>query len=155
DERRLAKRMEEGKVIREVREALQNQLSQFPPADEVLVRVYDRLRQNWPILVILKERVGAPASATVLQCIQQPAVRNLVDHDLDPELVGAVAGALSASADEAERRLIEFSIDTRVLASVEELIDLPEYLCRPTLCDDGQLRGALGTVRNLLDVRLS
>src|SRR5262249_25846061 len=51
DERRLAKRMEEGKVIREVREALQNQLSQFPPADEVLVRVYDRLRQNWPILV--------------------------------------------------------------------------------------------------------
>jgi RNA polymerase primary sigma factor len=115
DERRLARKMEEGDFLDRVDEALgRDERDDFDEMD-VAKALYESIYEDQPILVSLAEMVGAPASATVSQIIHHQSIRLQMDREIDPEIARIISQALHISATAAQRRMIRLSVHTRLL----------------------------------------
>ena len=115
DERRLARKMEEGALLATAEERLGKGVrDDFAPLD-VVKWMYERILEDSKVLNILAEMVGAPDSASIAQVIQHPSVRSLIDLEVDPTLVSNASIVLKVSNSAAESRVVRFSVITRML----------------------------------------
>jgi len=124
DEKRLARRMEEGRYLEGIdRRLCRAEGSEMPSAVGITLQLYEELAKQWNLLPILAARLGADSSSSPGELIRQRTLRALVDGELDPDLIMAIAEQGRVSATQAEDNLITFSVCTRLLpAEMDELL---------------------------------
>jgi RNA polymerase primary sigma factor len=115
DERRLARKMEEGCFLNEIEEALGGGFREGPSAMEIAGYLYEAIREDSRLLVIMADMVGAPIAAPVSQVIEHASVRGLLDLGIDPTLIEHLSEEKHISLELAESRLVRFSVYTRLL----------------------------------------
>ena len=115
DERRLARRMEEGKFLDVLEEEILLARRDAPGTLDVVVAIYGRLVENWAIVGILARLANAPDGISAYQILTSNVLHNMIDAELDGKLVSEVAAALDVPIEQAEHRLIDFSLAIRLL----------------------------------------
>src|SRR3990170_1813656 len=153
DERRLARRMEEGRCLARIEALRRAANGREPSAIDVALDICGRVVENWEILPILAEAAGVPPTMAPYDLLQQRELRALIDSDIHLELAQMVAERLGISDDEAISRLVEVSTHTRLLPL--EIADVLDS-CEPPSAEDlesaayschSALRAYLGRVK--------
>ncbi len=153
DERRLARRMEEGRCLARIEALRRAANGREPSAIDVALDICGRVVENWEILPILAEAAGVPPTMAPYDLLQQRELRALIDSDIHLELAQMVAERLGISDEEAISRLVEVSTHTRLLPL--EIADVLDS-CEPPSAEDlesaayschSALRAYLGRVK--------
>ncbi len=125
DERYLACRLEEAVALRGLTERLQDDLRRPPHAAEVVVMLFERVRANLELLPSVAAEADIPADLILSQRLYHERTREAIDCYIDPSLTRRVSQSLCISADQAYRRLVALSVDTRLLpAEARAYLDL-------------------------------
>ncbi|MBI2908292.1 MAG: RNA polymerase sigma factor RpoD [Chloroflexi bacterium] len=115
DEKRLAKKMEEGKQIKRIKNLWIDRLGEAPRAGEIALVILGQLTEANKALDAIAEQLGCPADQTLAQKISDQRIRAAIDGELDPALVTCVCERTSEETAEAEQTIVRLSIGSRLL----------------------------------------
>ncbi|MCL6506544.1 MAG: hypothetical protein K6T59_05930, partial [Bryobacteraceae bacterium] len=120
DEKRLARMMEERQVLDQIEQEVRGQ-SRLARRDvstvEVASLIYRRILENWPVARVVAEVYTANGGrvSNPVALLRDPGARALFDGELHPDLSPRVAEVMGLSPEEAHKRIVHFSVDTRLL----------------------------------------
>ena len=121
DEKSLAKKIEEGKHINEIKQDYLQRYGRFPSATEIVVIMLNELRQASAIIHFIQEQLNLTPTASFIQTISNTKLRDSIDGEINPQLVQAIAGKVDKSMPEIEQLLINLSLDANLLP--KEVLD--------------------------------
>jgi RNA polymerase primary sigma factor len=132
DEKRLARRLEQGQRVREVKEALRARHQRPPTAVEMELAILRELVQAYTSIYTAPGTLDLPASASFVKTLSNAGLRERIDHEItrqisaedladNPEVIlGMEAVAEAPNGEEAQ--LINIAINSHLIA--DELIAL-------------------------------
>jgi len=130
DEKRLACRLEEAELLKELRGRL-TAAGETASDGAVLEALYSEVIDTLDIAYALAN-VAALRTDSVAALIQDPGLREVIDYHFDPAVVGAVAELLHTNGADVTQRMVRLSIATRALAPlVYEAMDVPRTSALP------------------------
>jgi RNA polymerase primary sigma factor len=115
DEKMLASKLEEARYLVEIDVLRSQQHNRYPLGVGTTIYLLRHLTRQWPIVKILAKHSKIPQTHGVMQTIQNPVLRSAMDGAIDPELLKIISETRGESVPEVDRRLIEFSISSRLL----------------------------------------
>jgi len=122
DEKVLAKKIERGKHVNEVRQILQQRYGRPPSATEVMVAILKELAQISAIIPFLQKNLGLEATTGFTESIFNTELRANIDDELDRQLIQDIANETVGYVSETERLLIDLSKISALLP--KEIIDV-------------------------------
>jgi RNA polymerase primary sigma factor len=117
NEKTLARRIEEGKHINEIRYDLEVD-GRFPSATEIILAMLKELSQYAPLIRFLQTQLSLPATDTFAASITSPELRAAIDGVIDQQLVQTIALEMGLSMPETEQRLIDLSVSCSLLPGI-------------------------------------
>jgi RNA polymerase primary sigma factor len=115
EEKVLAKKMEQGKRIREIeKECLQEQVRP-PSATDIILCMLKRLGQTAAFIHLLQGELGLTASDSFKESIFNPKFRDSFDNEIDQRLTQDIAFKLDKPIPEIEHALIKLSLNSSLL----------------------------------------
>ena len=115
DERSLACRLEEDAALRSLTECLHDELQRRPQAAEVVAAIFGRVCGNLVVLPVVTSAVGVSGEYPPSRALYHPRTREAIDCYVNPNIVKAAAQILGSSTEVAYRRLVDLSVDSRLL----------------------------------------
>ena len=115
NEKVLAKSMEEGRRINEVRQDWLRKYGRPPSATEVLVTMLKELGQTTTLIRILQEQLSLIPADSFIDSISDAKLRESIDGEIDQQLVQTVARELDKSIPETEQLFIKLSLNSNLL----------------------------------------
>ncbi len=115
DEKVLAKKMEEGKRIREIKQDYLQRYGRFPSATEIMLTMLRELYQVSTIIHFLRKRLDLPPTASFIETIFNTKLRASIDGEINQQLTLAIAQQADKSVPEAEQLLINLSLNSSLL----------------------------------------
>jgi len=86
DEKLLAKRMEEGKRIKEIRRAFQQKNNRSPSATEVMLTMLRELGEAAHIIHILQKKAGSKPANKLKESVTNSKLRESIDNEINPQM---------------------------------------------------------------------
>jgi len=121
DEKHLAKRMEEGKRIKEIKRDYLQKYGRFPSATEVILTILKELNEASTIIHILQKHLNLTQKSSFVESICDTKLRDEIDGEIDRQLIQTIANETGKSLPEAEQLLINLSLDCNLLP--QEILD--------------------------------
>jgi RNA polymerase primary sigma factor len=115
EEKTLAKKMEEGKRIREVRKYCLDRRGRYPTSSEIITCMLRELAQAADILNFLKKCLGISQSARFKDLIFDQRLRDSMDKVIDQQLIRDIAQQTNKSVPESEQAMINLSLNSSLL----------------------------------------
>ncbi|MFC1860034.1 RNA polymerase sigma factor RpoD [Chloroflexota bacterium] len=115
DEKVLAKKLEEGKRINEIKQDYLQRYGKPPSATEVMLTMFRELGQASTIIYLLQEQVGLISGTGFVETISNDKLRDSINNEINQQIVQAVAQRIDKSMPETERIIINLSIDINLL----------------------------------------
>lgn len=132
DEKTLAKKMEEGKRIREIRQECLEKRGRYPSAAESFLCMLRELSQATEVLFQLGQELGMDTSASLKNVIHDPKLRTAIDHEIDQQLTKNISDNTGKSMAEIEQSFINLAINSSLLPKV--ILDaIPEKMTIPEI----------------------
>jgi len=142
DEKVLAKKIERGKHVNEVRQILQQRYGRPPSATEVMVAILKELAQISAIIPSLQKNLGLEPTTGFIESLLNTELRAGIDGELDRQLIQDIANQTVRYLSETEQMLIDLSkisalltkeiidaIGNNVtLSEIENLVTSPDFL---------------------------
>ena len=146
DEKALAKRMEEGRRVMEIRNDWLKKQGRMPNASEIILTILRGLAQQENSLKVNQKELGLQPDNSFIKTVANKEFRDSIDAEIIPELIQSVATGINLPVLETEQIIINSSIDINLLpqqvldiidpeltfAEVSELLDDPQFLDRLT-----------------------
>jgi RNA polymerase primary sigma factor len=110
----LAKRIEEGTLLKDIESALEARRGTPPSATESALELLHRLASLAPAARAVAAHLGLPATS-VFQTINHDRFRAAVDGQFQPNMLSAVGRAMNVNDPRAEQLVQELSVVTRLL----------------------------------------
>ncbi len=151
DERRLARKMEEGAYLDNIWDEFYDAVGEEPTAVDIVLHIYRDLVGDWDLLNVVANYAGLPADATIAQRLTHPKVRSIVDDEHDPNLAKTIGHALGIPPENAEERLTRFAVYTRLLPA--ELVALLDGRTGRPLPSEAEVREAIRPEEGYLAAR--
>ncbi len=131
NERELAKTMEEGKRINDIKQQHSKTYGRTPPATDIILTILRDLGQSSSFVNLLQEHLELTPSESFVECIHNSTLQQSIDNTIDQELILAIANKLNKSMPETERIIVNLSINCRLLPeevinAVGEVTSLPD-----------------------------
>jgi RNA polymerase primary sigma factor len=145
EEKTLAKKMEEGKRLREVRKYCLDRRGRYPIASEIIICMLRELAQAADILNFLKKRLGISRSARFKDLVFDQRLRDSMDKEIDQQLIRDIAQQTNKSIPESEQAMINLSINSSLLPQ-EVIIAIPD---KAKLTDIEELSGEPSFVKSV------
>ena len=120
NEKALAKNVELGKCIREIRQQHTKRFGMAPSAAEIVLTILKELGQAASVVPILQKQFDL-TSATNLKDSASIELQDKIGNTLDQQLVQTVATKLNKSMVEAEQLIVNLSVDSKLLP--KEVLD--------------------------------
>jgi RNA polymerase primary sigma factor len=120
DEKVLAKNVELGKCIREMRQQYTKRFGKAPLAAEIVLTILKELGRAASVVPILQKQFGLTPT-TNLKDSASIELHDKIGNTLDQQLVQTVATRLNKSTVEAEQLIVNLSVDSKLLP--KEVLD--------------------------------
>ena len=121
NEKVLAKKLEEGKRINEIRQGYLQEYGRSPSATEIILTMLKELGQTSTIIHLLQEQLGLTPAASFIETISNAKLRDSINNEIDQQIVQAIANQMDKSVSETEQLLINLSININLLP--EEILN--------------------------------
>jgi len=115
DEKVLAKRMEAGKHIKEIKQDYLQRNGRPPSATEIVLTILKELCQSSTIIHLLREQLDLAPTASFIETISNARLRDSINGEINPQLVQAVAHQTGRSLPQTEQLFINLSLNSRLL----------------------------------------
>jgi RNA polymerase primary sigma factor len=115
DEKVLAKRMEAGNRLSQIKERFSVTHGRAPSATDLIMALLKEIERDSPIIALLKEQLSLPPTAGFLESVYNPKVQGSIDTNIDQQLIHNIATLMGTPIEEAEHRLITFSVNSHLL----------------------------------------
>jgi len=115
DEKTLAKKMEKGKRINEIKQQYLQRYGRAPSATDIILTALKEVGQASANIRLLTEKLGLTPTNNFLEAITNAKLRDSLDDALDQQLVSDIALKLDSSLLEAEQNLIDLSLNIKLL----------------------------------------
>ncbi len=115
DERVLAKKIEEGRHINEIRRDILRKYGTPSSATEIVLTMLKELCQASGIIYLLQKQLGLTPTASFVQTISNAKLRDNVDGEINQQLIQAIASQIDMSVPETEQLLINLSVNSNLL----------------------------------------
>jgi RNA polymerase primary sigma factor len=115
DERRLAKKMEAGKRVKEIKEKHFAEYGRLPSATEIIVCMLRELSQATTIIHLLQKELGLKTSNSFKESISNAAWQESISNEIDQNLTQIIALKTDKSIPETEQALIDLSLNSSLL----------------------------------------
>ncbi len=125
EEKTLAKKMEEGKRIREVRKYCLDRRGRYPTSSEIITCMLRELALAADILNFLKKRLGISRSARFKGLVFDQRLRDSMDKVIDQQLIRDIAQHINKSVPESEQAMINLSLNSSLLPQ-EVIVAIPD-----------------------------
>jgi RNA polymerase primary sigma factor len=125
DERDLAKKLEEAKRIKEIRQDHFQRYGKYPSATEIVLAMLQEIVRAAPIIHLLREQLGLPPADNFIESISEPKLHQNIDGVMSQQLIQTIAHEIGESMPETEQLLINLSLNYSLLPE-EALSVIPE-----------------------------
>lgn len=115
DEKELAKKMERGKRVREIREYCLDRRDRYPAAHEVFVCMLNELEQLKGIIRLLQKHLGIKETDNLKEIISNQTLRGSIDKEIDQNLIRDFSLEIDKPSAEVEQMLINLSLNSNML----------------------------------------
>ena len=120
DEKNLAKRMEEGKHISDIRQQYLQKYGRVPSATDIVLPMLTEVGQSSFILHLIQKQLSL-TTTNFTETISDAKLRDSIDNTIDQQLIHNIAFQMGRSIPEAEQILIHLSLNIKLLP--EELLE--------------------------------
>jgi RNA polymerase primary sigma factor len=114
EEKDIARRIEFGKRIYQVKNILEKQ-GKYTSASQVFLEIIGELGLSWEIIQTLQEYVGIPGNTLFHHIITDARFKVAIDGVIDQVMVKGIADKLGLPLQPVESRLIALSVDSALL----------------------------------------
>ena len=125
EEKVLAKKMEEGKRIREIREYCLGRHGRYPKATLVFICMLKELVQAANTIHLLQEQLNISPHSSFKKTVFDTELRASIDRDIDQQITRTIALETDKTVPEAEQSLINLSLNSDMLPE-EVLVHIPD-----------------------------
>lgn len=122
DEKILAKKMEEGKRINEIKQDWLHKYGKLPSATEIIITMLKALPQASNIIRLLQEQLDITPTAGFTETISNAKLRDSINGEINQQLIQDIARRLAISIPETEHLLINLSLNSSLLP--EEVLNV-------------------------------
>ena len=114
NEKTIARKIELGKRVREIRHELEKQGKQ-PSATEIFLMAIREVGQAINLIRVIQEHFGIPSGARFKEIITSEKFRGAIDGVIDPQLVQTFADKMGLPFQQMEQQLIALSGNSALL----------------------------------------
>jgi len=147
DEKVLAKKMEEGRRISEIKQNYLEEYGGLPSATEIVVTMLKELCQASTVIQLLQKQLDITPTASFVETISNAKLRGSIDGEISPQLIQAIARQIDKSLPETEQLLVNLSLNSsllpqEVLDTIGDSVsvaDLESLATKPDLIDSIQV----------------
>jgi RNA polymerase primary sigma factor len=123
DEKNLAKQMEEGQYIAEIKQEYAQKNGRQPGGTDIVIAILQNLGQYNQLIRRLREQLKLPAVNGLLEATYDETLQENINNAIDPQIIHNTAVALDKSVTETEEILIKLSLGSRLLpGAVRDII---------------------------------
>lgn len=115
DEKTLAKHMEEGKRISEIKQHYLLEHGRPPSAVDTALTAIRESGEASGIIQLIQEQLGLPETTSFVEAISSAQLQASIDNAIDPELIYDISNRTGLSALETEHSLITISLNCKLL----------------------------------------
>jgi len=124
DEKILAKKMEEGKHIGEIKQDWLRRYGRNPTATEIIITMLQELGQASTIIHLLQKQLNLTPPDSFLETIADAKLQDSIDNEINQQLIQAIALQIDKSIPKTEQLLINLSLNSKLLP--QEVLDVIE-----------------------------
>ena len=142
EEKELARKMEEGRRIKEIRQGYLQKQRREASATEVVLTILQELSEATPTICLIQRYLGLEPSVGFIENISSAKLRASIDNEISPELVLAISRQTQKSIPEIEMLITELSLNINLLpkevldaiggkapsAEIETLVTSPDFI---------------------------
>jgi RNA polymerase primary sigma factor len=142
EEKELARKMEEGRRIKEIKQDYLLKKGRDPTATEIIITILEELSQASATIDLLQQKLKLKPATSFLETIANATLRESIDSEMRPQLILAVAHQADTSIPEAEQLVIKLALNINLLpkevldiigpkaslASLKNLVTKPSFL---------------------------
>ncbi len=147
DEKVLAKRMEQGRRIKEIKQACLEEYGRSPSATEIILCMLKELGQAANFIHLLQEELGILSNDSFKNAVFNPVLRDSFDNEIDQKLTQAIALKMNKAIPEIEQILIKLSLNSslipdevlNIISKDISLAELEKFISDPALIDSTQV----------------
>ena len=121
DEKILAKKMEEGKRVTEIKQRYSEKYGKAPSTTDIILDMLRGLLRTASIIHPLQEQLDLPATTSFIESIYNEKLHDSIENTIDQQLIYAIAARLSKSVAEIEQLFLGLSVNSRLLT--REVLD--------------------------------
>jgi RNA polymerase primary sigma factor len=121
DEKVLAKKMEQGKHIKEIKQGFLDKNGGVPSATEIILIMLKQIGQVPAVIRLLQEQLNLKPTTNLKDSALNPKLRASINTELDQQLVQNIAQQMNKSIPTTEQILINLSVNINLLPS--EVLD--------------------------------
>jgi RNA polymerase primary sigma factor len=121
EEKELARNMEEGRRIKQIKQDYLDKNKVEPSATEIIIAILQELAQAASVIDLLKRHLELPPEASFIETIYNNKLRASIDSEISPNLILAVAHHSQKSIAETELFITELSLNINLLP--QEILD--------------------------------
>jgi RNA polymerase primary sigma factor len=115
DEKTLAKQMEEGKYIANIKQEYAQKNGRQPSGTDIIVAILQNLGQSAPLISLLRSHLGLPESSGFNESIYDEKLQETINSAVDAQIVHNIATILGKTVTEIEEMLVNLSLGSRLL----------------------------------------
>jgi RNA polymerase primary sigma factor len=115
DEKVLAKKLEEGKRINEIRQDYLKRYGKYPSATKTILTMLKELGQAATIIYLLQEQLDLTLATSFVGTVSNDKLRDSINNEINQQIVEAVANQIDKTIPETEQLLINLSINMNLL----------------------------------------
>jgi len=114
DEKTLAKQMEEGKHINNIKQEYTQKHGRQPATTDIILVMLQNLGQSSQLIHLLQEQLGLPQTNGLIESVYHDKLQETIDNAIDPQIIHDIATKLDKSVTETEEMLINLSQGSRL-----------------------------------------
>jgi RNA polymerase primary sigma factor len=122
NEKELAKRLEEGKRISEIKLEYTRKNARQPSGSEVMLGVLRDVVRSNNIIRLMEKNLGMETAGGFMDAVRNPALCSAVDAELNPDLIQNVATGAGISPQATEQHLIALCVSLSLMP--KEILDI-------------------------------
>ena len=115
DEQLLAKKIEAGKRITEIKQDYLQQYGREPSAIEIVLTMLKELGQASTIIHLIQKQLNLPPTASFIETIFNVKLRASVDGEINQRLIQAAAHRIDKSLPETEQIIMNLALNSNLL----------------------------------------
>jgi RNA polymerase primary sigma factor len=133
DEKILAKKMEEGRHVTEIKEDWLKKNGKLPEATEIVMAILNELAQQEETIHVIQKELGLQTDDSFIKTITNKEYRDTIDAEIIPELIQSVSSGINRQLPDTEQIIFNIAVNInllpkQVLDTINEDITFPEMI---------------------------